>query len=109
MPLYKVTNRPFHIQGDDVVQLRDFFTFQIPFGVAGRAFLTAPQEVSIKASTIPEAGLGAFALTFIPRNTFLAIYEGEVILHKDFISDYAWTVSLLPLTARGSTLDVNKI
>ena len=58
-----------------------------------RARKSLPPQVELRQSNIPGAGLGVFANTFIPRYTWLAEYEGEVVVEHDHISDYAWTVS----------------
>jgi len=50
----------------------------------------------MKPSTIPNANLGVFATTFIPKNTWLGEYEGDIVpstlLEKDLL-EYAWNVS----------------
>jgi len=56
--------------------------------------MTLPPQVQIKQSIIPNAGLGAFATTFIPKYTWLAEYEGEIVIYEDEISPYAWSVSI---------------
>ncbi|KAK2166957.1 hypothetical protein LSH36_33g08030 [Paralvinella palmiformis] len=47
----------------------------------------------MKPSTIPNANLGVFATTFIPKNTWLGEYEGDIVpstlLEKDLL-EYAW-------------------
>ena len=71
--------------------------FQVPWGVPGRAYLTIPPEIELTFSTIPGAGLGTFAKTFIPKYTWLGEYDG-VTLHPEeaeWISLYTWMVSTL--------------
>lgn len=66
----------------------------MPWGKKDRAILTTPPGISIRNSSIPNAGLGAWADMFIPRNTILGYYEG-VMVPIDVIKDasYAWIVS----------------
>ena len=54
-----------------------------------------PDVLYIDKSEVPEAGLGIFSNNFIPRYTWLAEYEGEVLApnFEDYISWYTWTVS----------------
>ena len=54
--------------------------------------MTLPPELTLGPSTIPEAGTGVFTTTFIPRNTWLAEYEGEVVVSSKLISNYAFKV-----------------
>ena len=64
------------------------------WGKAGRAWLTVPPEVEVTASSIPHAGLGVDARTFIHKYTWLGEFEGEIIMDPtDLITEYAWTVS----------------
>ena len=71
---------------------------QLPWGMLDRARKSLPSQVELKQSKIPGAGLGVFATTFIPRYTWLAEFEGEVIIEYEHISDYAWTVSAYSIT-----------
>ena len=44
---------------------------------------TAPPGISIYASSIPSAGLGAFADVSIPAHTIVGEYEGDIdVLRK---------------------------
>eukprot|EP00918_Siedleckia_nematoides_P054875 GHVU01119820.1.p1 GENE.GHVU01119820.1~~GHVU01119820.1.p1 ORF type:complete len:217 (+),score=21.81 GHVU01119820.1:113-763(+) len=66
----------------------------IAWGTPNRAFLTVPFGLRITDSKIAGAGHGVISDTFIPNDTWLAEYEGEIIpqrLHGD-ISDYAWQI-----------------
>ena len=65
---------------------------QAPWGIPYRAFHTIPHEVKLARSTIPDAGLGIFAKTFLAKFTWLSEYEGEIVKDEDIISDYAWAV-----------------
>ena len=71
------------------------FFYQIPWGVAGRAYLTVPPQVEIVPSKMPNAGLGVISKTFIPKYAWLGEYQGFTVLPNevDYISYYAWTVS----------------
>lgn len=65
--------------------------------MTNRAHLTANNRiVQIRKSTIPDAGIGVFSKTFIPRNTWLAEYEGVYvdIDREDYDYDYAWMVHI---------------
>ncbi len=57
--------------------------------------MTLPPSVELRESSIPGGGLGIFAKTFIKKFTWLAEYEGEIILDHDDVSDYAWEVSVV--------------
>ena len=67
--------------------------FQVPWGYPYRAHLTLPPEVELTKSSIPEARLGIIARTFLRKYTWLAEYEGEIVVDEQEISDYAWGVS----------------
>lgn len=62
------------------------------FNEYDRANLTTPLGFSVKLSSIPNAGLGAWATTGVPIYNVLGVYEGE-----EFFDDgeylYGWTVS----------------
>ena len=75
---------------------RELLFAQVPWGVTGRAYLTVLPEVEITSSTIPGAGLGAIATTFIPKYTWLSYYDGYTIVPDEWrhISPYAWTVGV---------------
>ena len=47
-----------------------------------------PACISIKPSTIPEVGMGAFATTKIPKNEMLGEYKGERINRKQWEQRY---------------------
>lgn len=58
-----------------------------------RANLTTPPGFSVKLSSIPGAGLGAWTSTHLPINNVVGVYDGE-----EFIDDgeymYGWMVSI---------------
>ena len=62
-----------------------------------RAIKTAPVGIIIKASNIPNAGLGAFANKAFPARTRFGPYEGtkEDIVDESEVkeSGYSWLVS----------------
>ncbi|XP_061184821.1 uncharacterized protein LOC133192830 [Saccostrea echinata] len=64
----------------------------VEFNKDNRANLTTPPGFSIKRSSIPNAGLGAWAETHIPIYRVIGIYEGE-----EFFDDgdhlYAWILN----------------
>ena len=71
---------------------------QVLIGTPDRALRTAPTGiVELRQSSIPGAGLGAFATTFIPRHTWLGEYEGEFISAEEAeyldTLNYAWKVN----------------
>ena len=71
--------------------------FQTPFGIPDRALKSTPPDFKIRLSSIPKAGLGVYAQTFIPKNTWLGEYEG-LILPAEYIGNdtddtYMWRVS----------------
>lgn len=64
----------------------------IPWNTNHRAQKTVPPGVILTHSKIPDGGLGIISETFIEKHTWLAEYEGEIIVNHDEISDYAWKV-----------------
>jgi len=46
------------------------------------------QTIAIRPSTIPGAGLGAFALEALPANRVIGLYRGEVIDAQEFDRRY---------------------
>lgn len=56
-----------------------------------------PDEYTIKTSTIPNAGNGAFANIFIPKKTTLGYYKGKRLTKKQYDSlkdqSYVWELS----------------
>ena len=70
-------------------------TCKIPIGSPPhlRANLSTPQGFSLKLSSIPGAGMGAWTDQFVPRYTVLGVYEG-VIHTRDSDDDlYSWQVT----------------
>ncbi len=69
---------------------------QVTYGTKGRAWMTLPQEFSIAKSSIPLAGVGVFAKTFIKKHTWLGEYEGRFrpLNTTDAMGSqsYAWVV-----------------
>jgi hypothetical protein len=75
------------------------YMFQVPLGIPYRAWRTLPwRYFRIQNSSLPAAGLGVFATTFIAKNTWLGEYEGELLTGPigDYDSgldlSYAWQV-----------------
>ena len=65
--------------------------------IPDRVIKTAPYpEISIRTSSIPNAGLGTFTEVFIKGDTWLAEYEGIVVPRHKVISNtddtYMWRV-----------------
>ena len=67
-----------------------------------RAYRTLPDGFLFAPSSIPGAGLGVFATTFIPKYTWLGEYEGEFLpsnfsrmmyITKDGEEDNDWDYS----------------
>ena len=56
--------------------------------------MTLPDGLVIRKSSIPGIGLGVFSETFIRRYTWFGSYDGEVVVEKNDISEYAWKVGL---------------
>ena len=70
--------------------------FQLPihFDENERARLTTPPDFSIRNSSIPNAGLGAWTTARVPRFTVLGEYEGEE--HQiNGNQPYSWVVPCL--------------
>lgn len=51
--------------------------------------------LSVKKSSIPEAGFGVFTETLVTKNTVFGPYDGQVTKDKTLAQDtgYAWLVS----------------
>ena len=49
-------------------------------------------NLKINYSNIEEAGFGVFALEFIPKNTFIAFYEGKII-NEHFTGEYYFEIN----------------
>ena len=67
---------------------------QQPPGITDRARKTLPQGLSIRNSSIPDAGEGVFAEQFIPKRTQFGPYEGEITDNHEEAHEtgYAWQV-----------------
>ncbi|KAK2166959.1 hypothetical protein LSH36_33g08077 [Paralvinella palmiformis] len=70
------------------------YAWSVPYGAPYRAWRTLPwRYFVIKPSKIPNAGLGVFATTFIPKNTWIGEYEGDILPSplddSDFL-EYGW-------------------
>jgi hypothetical protein len=63
-------------------------------GQKDRALLTTPPGMSIRNSSNPNAGLGAWTDVFIPGKTILGYYGGKIVPAAT-VEDgsYAWVVS----------------
>ena len=61
--------------------------------------LPVPQQVTVKMSSIMNAGKGVFATEFIPRRTRIGPYKGEVVQKEDVTNktdtSYFWEVTML--------------
>ncbi len=73
------------------------YSSQVPWGVEDRAYRSIPSELYLDKSTIPEAGLGIFSKSFIPKYTWLGEYEGEVLTSNSGESYYMFTVRFTSL------------
>ena len=49
--------------------------------------------MEVLQSTIPSAGLGTFATVFIPKDTNLGKYYGDILTTKPKCTDYTWLVT----------------
>lgn len=58
-----------------------------------RANLTTPPGFSVKLSSIPGAGLGAWTSTHLPINNVLGVYDGEEFIDNGEYM-YGWIVSI---------------
>ncbi|XP_048775965.2 PR domain zinc finger protein 4-like [Ostrea edulis] len=68
---------------------------KVPMGQKDRALMTTPPGMSIKKSSIPNAGLGVWTDVFIPAKTILGYCAGRVVpaaTVKD--RSYAWTINI---------------
>ena len=58
-----------------------------------------PHQLTVKPSSIPAAGLGVFAKSFVPRGVKMGPYIGEKIdkedVTEDTITGYMWEASIL--------------
>ena len=61
--------------------------------------LPVPLQVTLKMSSIKNAGKGVFTKEFIPKGTRIGPYKGEVVKKEDVTCDtdtsYFWEVSVL--------------
>ena len=59
--------------------------------------IPVPSQVTVRLSSIKNAGKGAFAKEFIPKDTRIGPYKGEVVKREDLMDDtdtsYFWEVS----------------
>jgi hypothetical protein len=67
---------------------------QVSMGLKDRALMTTPPGMSIRKSSNPNAGLGAWTDVLIPGKTILGYYAGRVV-PASTVTDgaYAWSVS----------------
>lgn len=67
---------------------------QAPTIIKDRALLTLPEGFSIRKSTFPNAGLGVFAETTIPKGTRIGPFDGLMysIRCKNCVKRYTWAV-----------------
>ncbi|XP_062597364.1 histone-lysine N-methyltransferase PRDM16-like [Saccostrea cucullata] len=64
---------------------------KVPKGKQDRALLTAPPGISIRNSSIPNAGFGAWTEMFIPKKTILGSYEGKLVpISEVRDASYGW-------------------
>ncbi|XP_078330297.1 uncharacterized protein LOC144624407 [Crassostrea virginica] len=105
--LYKIAKMEWDVQTEKNKFCEDFKRYgsqstsyrhipnaKIPIGSPPhlRANLSTPQGFSLKLSSIPGAGMGAWTDQFVPRYTILGVYEG-VIHTRDSDDDlYSWQV-----------------
>ncbi|XP_060559317.1 uncharacterized protein LOC132719555 [Ruditapes philippinarum] len=71
-----------------------------------RAVNSAPDEIEIKPSTIPNAGFGAFAKMFIEQDTVFAPYKGTFEPESDVAgqSGYSWKIDTRTGEGRANTI-----
>ncbi len=63
--------------------------------------LPVPSQLTVRPSSIPGAGLGVFANTFISSNVCVGKFEGKIVtgeLMKDCDTAYAWEVRMAKCT-----------
>nr|XP_022308109.1 zinc finger protein 626-like [Crassostrea virginica] len=65
-----------------------------PQGITDRARKTLPPGLSVRKSSIPDAGEGVFAEQFIPKRTQFGPYEGEITDNHEEAHEtgYAWQI-----------------
>ncbi|XP_062596400.1 histone-lysine N-methyltransferase set-17-like, partial [Saccostrea cucullata] len=83
--LYKIAQREWDIEAEKKNFCADFIKHGVQSSKykhipnAKRANLTTPSGFAIKSSSLPGAGMGAWAETFVPKFTILGVYEGLII------------------------------
>lgn len=84
----------YKLHGTQSGKYRHIPNAEIPLGSPPhqRANLSTPHEFSIKLSSIPGAGMGAWADQFIPRYTILGVYEGVIHTRESDSDLYSWQV-----------------
>ena len=89
----------FIISNYNTYNLRLRFIFQIIWGTPNRALRTLPSFLYVAPSMYPDAGLGVYTSTFLPKYTWLQEYEGEILTgdQEGLISWYAWSVGIQDL------------
>ncbi|XP_062588307.1 histone-lysine N-methyltransferase set-17-like, partial [Saccostrea cucullata] len=72
----------------------DDIDHKIPLGSLPhqRANLTTPPGFAIKSPSLPGAGIGAWAETFVPKFTILGVYEGLIHTVDKKEDLYSWQV-----------------
>ena len=67
---------------------------------ASKAFthIPVPSQVTVKLSSIKNAGKGVFAKEFIPKDTRIGPYKGKIVKREDIMDDtdtsYFWEVRM---------------
>ncbi|XP_062583069.1 uncharacterized protein LOC134244832 [Saccostrea cucullata] len=105
--LYKIAQREWDIEAEKKRFCADFIKHgvqsskykhipnaKIPLGSLPhqRANLTTPAGFAIKSSSLPGAGMGAWAETFVPKFTILGVYEGLIHTVDKKDDFYSWQV-----------------
>ena len=58
--------------------------------------IPVPSQVTVKLSSIKNVGKGAFAKEFLPKDTRIGPYRGEIVKREDLMDDtntsYFWEV-----------------
>ncbi|KAI5712607.1 uncharacterized protein LOC103511638 isoform X1 [Diaphorina citri] len=76
----------------------------VPMNTSNRAMLTCPPQLAIDTSCIPNAGLGVWAKSFIPRMTVFGPFEGQRVTNDDTDHSYGWNINALNWRANESIL-----
>ncbi|XP_048748734.2 uncharacterized protein LOC125660940 [Ostrea edulis] len=86
----------YKIHGLQSPKYRFISNAKIPLGSPPhhRANLTTPTGFSVKLSSIPGAGMGAFADIFVPKYTILGMYEGQTHTRDTSADLYSWQVDM---------------